>query len=84
MLFSWQNKCYRTDSAKNVQHKKRHEVLNATPANTEVIMKRLGSQPASVHHTESILLVLSCNVKDISGKTLYNWEIVLPCAVNVR
>ncbi|MBQ6851818.1 MAG: hypothetical protein IJO04_02150, partial [Oscillospiraceae bacterium] len=61
-------KCYRMDSAKDVQHKKRHEVLNATPANTEVIMKRLGLQPASVHHTKSILPALTCNVKDNCGK----------------
>ena len=56
------------DSAKDVQHKKRHEVLNATPANTEVIMKRVGLYAASVHYTESILLTFRGNVKDNSGK----------------
>ena len=40
MLFSWQNKCTER-SVKMFKHKKRHEAQYATPADAEVIMKRL-------------------------------------------
>lgn len=50
------------------KHKKRHEAQYATPADAEVIMKRLGYNAASVHHTESILLVSRWNVKKNCGK----------------
>ncbi len=56
MLFSWQNKCT-VNPVKRFKHKKRHEAQYATPADAEVIMKRLGHTATSVHHTESILLV---------------------------
>lgn len=46
------------------KHKKRHEAQYATPADAEVIMKRLGYKAASVHHTESILPVSWGNVKN--------------------
>ena len=68
MLFSWQNK--RTgDPVKMFKHKKRHEAQYATPTNAEVIMKRLGYQAASAHHTESILPVSRWNVKKNCGKS---------------
>jgi hypothetical protein len=71
MLFSWQNK--RTgDPVKMFKHKKRHEAQYATPADAEVIMKRLGLQSASVHHTESILPASRWNVKNKYKKSQFN------------
>jgi hypothetical protein len=53
---------------KMFKHKKRHEAQYATPADAEVIMKRRGHKPISVHHTESILPVPHRNVKQKCGK----------------
>ena len=70
MLFSWQNK--RTVKiGKMFKHKKRHEAQYATPADAEVIMKRLGYNAASVHHTESILLASNWNVKEKYKKSQF-------------
>ena len=59
-------------SVKMFKHKKRHEAQYATPADAEVIMKRLGPQSASVHHTESILPASCWNVKNKYKKSQFN------------
>ena len=53
--------------------KKTHEAQNATPANAEVMMKRGVYTTPSVHYTESIVPVLSVNVKDKSHKPERNY-----------
>ena len=52
------------DPVKRFKHKKRHEAQNVTPADAEVIMKRLDYNITSVHHTESIILVSYWIVKE--------------------